>query len=134
MKYLVGWSIAFLLCMCLTIGCNQNKDVTAAPAEQGEPPMFPEETVPKAEPAPAPAPLDATAMEPAPAPKPAPKESYAEPKAPRTYVIKKGDTLQKISEKFYGTTKKFDRIYEANKDVLKDKNTLKVGTKIKIPD
>ena len=73
-------------------------------------------------------------MEPAPAPKPAPKESYAEPKAPRTYVIKKGDTLQKISEKFYGTTKKFDRIYEANKDVLKDKNTLKVGTKIKIPD
>lgn len=132
MKYLVVWSIALVLCLGLTAGCKQEKEMAAAPEEQAEPPMFPEETVPKVEPAAAPAPVDVTAA--APAPKPAPKESYAEPKAPKTYVIQKGDTLQKISEKFYGTTKKFDKIYQANKDVLKDKNTLKVGTKIKIPD
>ncbi|NLE61306.1 MAG: LysM peptidoglycan-binding domain-containing protein [Planctomycetes bacterium] len=134
MKYLVGCGIACMLCMGLVVGCNQDKDMAAAPDEQTEPPMFPEETVPKAEPIAAATPVDVTAAEPAPAPKPAPKESYAEPKAPKTYVIQKGDTLQKISDKFYGTTKKFDKIYQANTDVLKDKNSLKVGTKIKIPD
>ena len=32
------------------------------------------------------------------------------------YKVAKGDTLQKISKKFYGTTKKWNKIYRANKD------------------
>jgi nucleoid-associated protein YgaU len=136
MKAMIGWALAAIVCMGLIAGCDQKKnEMAAAPEEKAAPPMFPEETVPKAEPAPvAPAPVDVAAAEPAPAPKPAPKESYAAPKAAKTYVVQKGDTLQKISEKFYGTTKKFDKIYQANKSVIKDKNKLKVGTKITIPD
>ena len=36
-----------------------------------------------------------------------------------TYKILKGDTLQKISKKFYGTTRKWQIIYEFNKKVIK---------------
>ncbi len=134
MKNMIGWALAVILCMGLAVGCNNKKeDVSAAPPESSQPPMFPEESVPKAEPAPAPAPVDVVA-EPAPAPAPAPKESYAKPKAPRTYVVQKGDTLQKISMKFYDTNKKVNKIYEANKNVIKDKNKLKIGTKLTIPD
>ncbi len=134
MKHMIGWALVVVLCMGLAVGCNNKKeDVSAAPPESSQPPMFPEESVPKVEPAPAPAPapVDA-AVEPAPAPAPAPKESYAKPKAPKTYVVQKGDTLQKISMKFYNTNNKWKKIQQANKGIDPDK--LKVGTKLTIPD
>ena len=49
------------------------------------------------------------------------------------YKIEKDDTLQKISKKFYGTVKRWNEIYEANKDVLKDPNHIKPGKTIRIP-
>ncbi len=49
------------------------------------------------------------------------------------YKVQKGDTLQKISYKFYGTHKKWKRIYEANKNKLKDPNFIKEGILLKIP-
>jgi len=49
------------------------------------------------------------------------------------YVVEKGDTLQKISKKFYGTTKKWKKIYEANKDILKDPDKIRPGQKLVIP-
>ena len=49
------------------------------------------------------------------------------------YKVEKGDTLQKISKKFYGTVKRWNEIYEANKDVLKDPNHIKPGKTIRIP-
>ncbi|MBU3911998.1 MAG: LysM peptidoglycan-binding domain-containing protein [Candidatus Omnitrophica bacterium] len=52
----------------------------------------------------------------------------------RTYVVEKGDTLQKISEKMYGTTKRWKKIYEANKDALKSPDMIKVGQKLVIPE
>jgi nucleoid-associated protein YgaU len=108
---------------------------------------FPEAQVPPPEPQPSPAvtsvppapPVDTTAEKHAATSghkgKPQPKESYSsEPKkAARTYVVKKGDTLQKISEKFYGTTKHWRRICEANKKVIKDCDKLEPGTKLVIP-
>ena len=51
----------------------------------------------------------------------------------RYYIIQKNDTLQKISKKFYGTTKKWLLIYKNNKDIIKDYNKLYPGLKIKIP-
>jgi nucleoid-associated protein YgaU len=45
----------------------------------------------------------------------------------------KGDTLQKISKKFYGKTNKWNRIYEANKDKLKSPNKIYPGQVIDIP-
>ncbi len=49
------------------------------------------------------------------------------------YVIQQNDTLQKIAHKFYGTTKKWEFLYKANKDVLKGPDKVYPGTKIKIP-
>jgi nucleoid-associated protein YgaU len=49
------------------------------------------------------------------------------------YTVQKADTLQKISKKFYGTTKKWNKIYKANQDVLKGPNKIYPGQVIKIP-
>jgi LysM repeat protein len=66
-------------------------------------------------------------------------ETIAEPQVEETnlgsekYTVAKNDTLQKISQKFYGTTKKWMKIYEANKDVLRGPNKLYPGQVLNIP-
>lgn len=50
-----------------------------------------------------------------------------------TYKVQKGDTLQKISTKVYGTTKKWQKIFEFNKSTLKNPNKIYPGQKILIP-
>ncbi len=49
------------------------------------------------------------------------------------YTVKKNDTLQKISKEFYGTTKKWNKIFEANKDTLKGPNKVYPGQVLNIP-
>jgi nucleoid-associated protein YgaU len=49
------------------------------------------------------------------------------------YKVLKGDTLQKISKKFYGTTKKWNKIFEANRNILKGPNKVYPGQVIDIP-
>ncbi|MDD4183527.1 MAG: LysM peptidoglycan-binding domain-containing protein [Candidatus Omnitrophica bacterium] len=49
------------------------------------------------------------------------------------YTVQKNDTLQKISEKFYGTTKKWKMIFDENRDVLKSPDRVYPGKTIKIP-
>jgi len=60
-----------------------------------------------------------------------------EPKAAQEsfqkYTVQKGDTLQKISEKFFGTTKKWTKIYDANSEALKGPNKIYPGQVINIP-
>lgn len=51
----------------------------------------------------------------------------------QTYVVKAGDTLSKISQQYYQDPKKFQQIYDANKDVLKNPNQIKPGQTLKIP-
>ncbi len=50
-----------------------------------------------------------------------------------SYKVKAGDTLSKIAEKIYGDAAKFEVIFEANKDILKNANDIKVGQVLKIP-
>lgn len=50
------------------------------------------------------------------------------------YTVQKNDTLQKISQKFYGTTKKWIKIYDANKDMMKGPNKIYPGQVINIPN
>lgn len=50
-----------------------------------------------------------------------------------TYVVQKGDTLEKISKEVYGDWKKWKKIYEANKDKLKSPDRIYLGQKLKIP-
>lgn len=49
-----------------------------------------------------------------------------------SYTVQKGDTLQKISMRFFGTTKKYLKIYKDNKDVLKSMEKIYPGQVIKI--
>jgi nucleoid-associated protein YgaU len=49
------------------------------------------------------------------------------------YKIEEGDTLQKISKKFYGTYRRWNEIYEANRDVLSSPDRIKPGKVIRIP-
>lgn len=51
----------------------------------------------------------------------------------QAYKVEKGDTLQKISQKFYGTTKRWMKIYNANKDTLKSPSKIYPGRTINIP-
>ena len=49
------------------------------------------------------------------------------------YIIVKGDTLSAISKKYYGDANKYPRIFEANREVIKDANLIFPGQKIRIP-
>ena len=51
----------------------------------------------------------------------------------KDYVIKKGDTLWAIAKTEYGDGRQWKRIYEFNKDVIKNPNRPKKGTKIQLP-
>jgi len=49
------------------------------------------------------------------------------------YVVKAGDTLGRLSEQFYSSPNKWEKIFEANKDVLKNPNYIYIGMKLIIP-
>ncbi len=49
------------------------------------------------------------------------------------YIIKKGDTLSAIAKQFYGKADDYPRIFEANREVIKDANLIFPGQKIRIP-
>jgi nucleoid-associated protein YgaU len=55
------------------------------------------------------------------------------PPAAKTYVVVEGDTLTKISRKFYGSSGRWEEILKANHDILKDEKSLVVGSTLKIP-
>src|SRR5262245_20646118 len=52
----------------------------------------------------------------------------------RLYQVVAGDTLSKISKQFYGNPGQYLKIFEANKDLLKDPDHIKVGQTLKVPD
>jgi len=77
----------------------------------------------------------------APAAPEAPKPPAAEPvkekladEPPKTYTIVQGDSLYGISQKVFGTPRHYERIYELNKDRIKDPNTLQVGINLRMPE
>lgn len=49
------------------------------------------------------------------------------------YEIKSGDTLSAIAKTFYGKASDYPRIFEANREVIKDPDLIFVGQKIRIP-
>jgi len=53
--------------------------------------------------------------------------------AKQYYEVRKGDTLWKIAENFYGDGKLYKKIFEANTDILKDPNKIQIGQKLRIP-
>jgi nucleoid-associated protein YgaU len=50
-----------------------------------------------------------------------------------SYTVLPNDTLQKISLKVFGTTKKWKNIFDANSDTLKSPDRIYTGQVLKIP-
>jgi nucleoid-associated protein YgaU len=50
-----------------------------------------------------------------------------------TYTVQSGDTLSKISKQFYGEANRYQKIFEANRDVLSDPDKIRPGQVLKIP-
>jgi nucleoid-associated protein YgaU len=53
--------------------------------------------------------------------------------ATKIYEVVAGDSLSKIAKREYGNANDWQRIFEANKDILKDPNKIFPGQKLKIP-
>ncbi len=53
--------------------------------------------------------------------------------ATQYHVVVKGDTLSKIAEKYYGDPSLYPKIFEANRDILKNPDLIRVGQKLRIP-
>ncbi len=51
----------------------------------------------------------------------------------KIYEVISGDSLSKIAKREYGDAKQWKRIYEANRDILKDPDKIFPGQKLKIP-
>ena len=49
------------------------------------------------------------------------------------HEVKSGETLSKIAQRYYGDASLYPRIFEANRDTLKDPNLIRVGQKLRIP-
>lgn len=59
------------------------------------------------------------------APAPVPEVEY--------YTIVSGDSLSKIAKRFYGNAMDYPKLFEANKEVIKDPNLIYPGQKIRVP-
>lgn len=49
------------------------------------------------------------------------------------HEVVSGDTLSKIARQYYGDPSLYTKIFEANRDVLKNPDLIKVGQKLRIP-
>jgi len=54
-------------------------------------------------------------------------------KAVQEYTVKAGDTLGKIAEQFLGSGTKWEKVYDANRESLKNPNYIFIGQKLSIP-
>ena len=56
----------------------------------------------------------------------------SEPEA-QYYTVKSGDTLSKISKQYYGDANQYNKIFEANKPMLKHPDKIYPGQNLRIP-
>lgn len=52
----------------------------------------------------------------------------------RFHIIREGETLSEISRLYYDSAQKWQKILDANRDIIADVSKLKPGTKIIIPE
>ena len=51
----------------------------------------------------------------------------------RMHDVAAGDTLSELAQRYYGDASKYNKIFEANRDQLKDPDKIRVGQKLRIP-
>jgi nucleoid-associated protein YgaU len=54
--------------------------------------------------------------------------------AARTHTVVKGDSLSKIAKRVYGDAQQWRRIYDANRDIVKDPDLIYPGQVLKLPE
>jgi len=76
-----------------------------------------------------------TAAEPAarPVPNPTPTGTSGTTGQEDSYTVVAGDSLSKIAKRQYGDMNLWRRIYEANRDQIKDPDLIHPGQKLRIP-
>ncbi len=57
----------------------------------------------------------------------------AAPPPPERYTVVEGDSLSKIAKKQYGDASQWKRIFEANRDQIKNPDLIQPGWKLVIP-
>ena len=72
-------------------------------------------------------------VKPRPAPATQPPATEKTAAAQRTYTIKSGDSLSKIAKQYYGDAQEWQKIYQANKDKIKNPDLIHPGQTIIIP-
>ncbi len=55
-------------------------------------------------------------------------------KTQKFHIVREGETLSEISRKYYDSANKWQMILEANRQIIKDVNKLRPGTKLIIPE
>lgn len=50
------------------------------------------------------------------------------------HIVQRGETLSAISQKYYGSAGKWQKIFDANRQTIQDVNKIQPGTKLIIPD
>ena len=66
-------------------------------------------------------------------PEPVATPPPAAPSETRTHLVQKGDTLQSLALRYYGTRSAWEKIYAANRAILPSKDQLKIGQQLVIP-
>ena len=51
----------------------------------------------------------------------------------QTYVVKPGDSLSKIAQQVYGNMNDWRKIYDANRDIIKDPDLIHPGQTLRLP-
>lgn len=56
------------------------------------------------------------------------------PRGPRTYTVKAGDNLSRIAKALLGDANRWKDIFEANRNILKNPDVIRVGQELIIPE
>ena len=62
------------------------------------------------------------------------KNTAKDVKEPRYHTVQNGDTLSGISYQYYGSEHKWQKILDANRDVIQNVNNLRLGVRLIIPE
>jgi nucleoid-associated protein YgaU len=60
-------------------------------------------------------------------------QPVAAPKPARTYQVRPGDTLSRIAGSVYGDPSKWRKIYDANREQMKNETDINIGQTLVIP-
>lgn len=62
------------------------------------------------------------------------KNTAKDVEEPRYHTVQNGDTLSGISYRYYGSEHKWQKILDANRDVIQNVNNLRLGVRLIIPE